>query len=127
MFTSLLLQAQTALADAAKFVPAGTRTRSKSYRSAFLLAYTHRIGARLREINEEVFAEVEAEQGIAFLPALRSRSAAVDDYLTERFGELTSKRVRGGHDAAGWAGGTTAADNARLNLGDLTEASATPR
>jgi hypothetical protein len=122
LFTSLLVQAQTALADAAKRARAGTRTRSQSYRSAFLLAYTDRIGDRLREINEEVFAEVEAEQGPAFLPVLRSRSATVDDYLTERFGELTSSRVRGGYDAAGWAGGRTAADNAQLNFGNLTDA-----
>jgi hypothetical protein len=125
LFTSLLVQAQTALADATKRAPAGTRTRSRSYRSAFLLAFAHRIGNRLHEINEAVFAEVEAERGTAFLPALRSRSATVDDYMTDRFGELASSRVRGGHDAAGWAGGTTAADIARLNVGDLTEHAAT--
>ena len=122
LFTSLLLQAQTALADTAARAPAGTRTRSQSYRSAFLLAYTERIGDRLQETNDEVFAEVEAEKGGAFLPVLRSRDAAVDDHLAERFGELTTGRVRGGYDAAGWAGGRTAADNARLHAGELTEA-----
>ncbi len=119
LFTSLLIQAQTALTDAAKHAPPGTRVRSQSYRSAFLLAYTSRIGDRLLEINEAVFAEVEAEQGGSFLPVLRSRTEAVDDFVSERFGELISSRVRGGYDAAGWASGRLAADRAHLTLGDL--------
>lgn len=123
LFTSLLLQAQTALSDSAKSAPAGTRTRSQSYRSAFLLAYTGRIGDRLAEINDAVYAEVEAEQGSAFLPVLRSRSDAVDDFMSERFGEMVSSPVRGGHDAAGWASGKVAADNAQLTFGDLTDES----
>lgn len=121
LFTSLLLQAQTALADAARRAPAGTRTRSQSYRSSFLLAYSGRIRDRLREINEAVFAEVEAEQGSEFLPVLRSRSAAVDDYMTEQFGDTVSSPVRGGYDQAGWAGGTVAANQAQLTFGDLTD------
>lgn len=119
LFTSLLLQAQAALTDAANHAPAGTRTRSQSYRSAFLLAYAGRIGDRLSEINEAVFAEVEAERGSAFLPVLRSRSAEIDDVVAERFGTLTSSRVRTGYDAAGWAGGRAAADLARINFGEL--------
>lgn len=119
LFTSLLLQAQRAMADSARGAPAGTRTRSQSYRSAFLLAYTHRIGDRLREINDAVYSEVEAEHGSAFLPVLRSRSAEVDDFMDARFAGTVSSPVRGGYDAAGWAGGRLAADTAQLNFGDL--------
>lgn len=125
LFTSLLVQAQTALGDAARNAPAGTRTRSQSYRSAFLLAYTTRIGDRLGEINDAVFAEAEAEQGSAFLPVLRSQSDAVDDFMAARFGEMVTSPVRAGYDAAGWAGGRVAADNAQLNFGDLSEEAAT--
>jgi len=124
LFTSLLLQAQTALAAAAKRAPAGTRTRSQSYRSAFLLAYTNRIGDRLREINDSVLAEAVAEQGSAFLPVLRSRADAIDDFLATRFGEMVSTPVRGGYDAAGWAGGRLAADKAQLSFGDLSDQAA---
>jgi hypothetical protein len=123
LFTSLLVQAQTALAGAATLAPPGTRTRSQSYRSAFLLAYTGRIGERLREINDAVYAAVQAEQGSAFLPVLRSRSDAIDDFMTDRFGDIVSSPVRGGYDAAGWANGRFAADNARVALGDLVPAS----
>jgi len=117
LFTSLLVQAQTALADAAKRAPAGSRPRSQSFRGAFLAGYTHRIGARLREINDAVYAQVESEQGAAFLPVLRSRSIAVDDFIADRFGTLRSSSVRREYDAAGWTSGTVAADNARLASG----------
>ncbi len=111
LFTSLLVQAQTALA--------GAGPRSKSYRSTFLLAFTGRIGERLREINDAVYAEAEAKHGGSFLPVLRSQSDAIDDFITDRFGKLKTTRVRGGGDPAGWAGGRLAADNAKLAFGDL--------
>lgn len=96
-----------------------TRTRSQSYRSAFLLACTARIGIRLDEINDAVYAQVNAEKGSAFLPVLRSRSEAVDDYMSRRYGDLTHSHVRRGYDAAGWASGHAAGQNAQLNSGDL--------
>ncbi len=127
LFTSLLVQAQTAMATAARQAPPGTRTRSRSYRSAFLLAYANRIGDRLAEINETVLGEAEADRGVSLLPALLARSAVVDDALADRFGDIVSSPVRGGYDPAGWASGRVAADNARLNRADITEqASATP-
>ena len=121
LFTSLLVQAQTAMTECAKRAPAGSRPRSQSFRSAFLVAYTHRIGTRLREINDAVYAEVESAQGSAFLPVLRSRSAMVDDFITDRFGELATSSVRSGYDSAGWASGTVAADNAQLSFGEVAE------
>ncbi len=119
LFTSLLLQAQAALAGAAKSAPPGTRVRSQSYRSAFLLAYAQRIGDRLEEVNQRVLAEAEGEHGSSLLPVLRSRADVVDGFVSEHFGSLTSSKVRGGWDAAGWASGRAAADVAQLNAGDL--------
>ncbi len=121
LFTSLLLQAQTALAEAARRAPAGTAVRSQAFRSAFLQAYTNRIGERLREINDAVFAAADPGQAEAFLPVLRSRADRVDEVIDEHFGTLTSSRVRGGYDPAGWASGTVAADNARLDSGQLDD------
>jgi hypothetical protein len=121
LFTSLLVQAQTALAEAAKHAAAGTRTRSQSYRSAFLFAYTERIGQRLHEINDSVIAEAEAEHGSSFLPVLRSRDDNVDDFVAEQFGELLSSPVRGSFDPAGRASGKVAADNAHLAHGTLSD------
>ncbi len=121
LFTSLLLQAQTALEEAARAAPAGTRARSQSYRSAFLQAYAGRIGQRLDEINAAVFADADPDEAEVFLPVLRSRADQVDDLVDERFGALTTSRVRGGFDAAGWASGTVAGDNARLDSGQLDD------
>ncbi len=127
LFTSLLVQAQTAMDDAAQAAHAGTRARTKAFRSAFLVSYTSRIDERLRQINAAVFAEVEADQGAGFLPVLRSRAEAVDEFITERFGELMSRKGRRSFDAAGWASGRAAADNAQLaaahlDPGDLADA-----
>lgn len=122
LFTSLLVQAQTAMAAAAKQAPPGTRTRSRSYRSAFLLAYASRIGDRLAEINDTVLGEAEAERGVSLLPALLVPSSLVDEAIADRFGDhVVSSRVRGGYDPAGWAGGRVAADNARLTAADIAE------
>lgn len=56
LFTSLLVQSQAALrVEAAKAGPGG-RTRSRAYRSSFLMAYTHRIDGRLAETNGAVAA-----------------------------------------------------------------------
>jgi hypothetical protein len=122
LFTSLLVQAQTALDDAARTAQAGTRTRTKAFRSAFLVAYTSRIAERLHEINAAVYAEVEADRGGAFLPVLQARSDAVDSFIAERFGALVSRRSRRTFDAAGWASGRAAADHAQLSAAHLDAA-----
>ena len=126
MFTSLLVQAQTAMAEAAANAPAGTRTRSQSYRSAFLLSYTDRIADRLAEINRSVMAEAETTHGRSLLPVLASREDRVDQAVDERFGEtIVESRVRSGFDLAGQVSGRLAADRAQLNFGDLDDRSGT--
>jgi hypothetical protein len=114
LFTSLLVQAQTAMQAAAATAPAGARTRSRSFRSAFLVAYADRIGERLAAINAAVVTDVEAETRRSILPVLAARSSAVDTAVDEMFGELRASTVRGGLDPAGWASGRDAADRARL-------------
>jgi hypothetical protein len=121
LFTSLLVQAQHALTEAGRRAGPGARPRSQSFRSAFLLAYTQRIGERLDEINQHVFGAAE-EDSARFLPVLRSQRDAVEEFMSERFGELQTGGVRGGYDSAGWASGRMAADQARLSSGDLDPA-----
>ena len=115
MFTSLLVQAQTALAAAARTAPAGSRPRSRVFRSSFLEAYASRIGQRLQAVNDATVAESEAERGTSVLPALLARDAEVDDALEDLLGTLTTKVSRRSYDAAGWASGAVAADNAQLS------------
>ena len=119
LFTSLLVQSQSALrAERAKAGP-GARTRSRRFRSSFLFAFTHRIDQRLAEINTSVREAAEAERSESLLPVLARRDDVVDAAVDEQFGPLRSSAVRAGSDPAGWARGTMAADLARLNAGDL--------
>lgn len=121
LFTSLLVQAQHALAEAGRAAPAGSRPRSQAFRSAFLLAYTQRIGERLDEINAHVFGVAEGDSA-RFLPVLRSQQDAISDFIADRFGDLVSSSVRGGYSPSGWSSGRLAADQARLAAGDLDPA-----
>ena len=128
LFTSLLVQAQSALAEAARSAPAGTRVRSQSFRSAFLVGFANRIGdiptesraAALEAINKHVAESAEEELGSDVALVLRDRLEAVHDAFDARFGRLTQSGVRGGHDLAGYQRGRFAADLAELNL-DLTD------
>ncbi len=119
LFTSLLVQAQTAMQSSAVTAAAGARARSSGFRSAFLLAYAHRVGERLSDINTHVAAQAEQDLGTSLVPVLAARGLAVDTAVQEQFGRLAESRPRGGRDAAGWASGRLAADRAKLNLADL--------
>lgn len=123
LFTSLLVQAQVALTAEAHNKPAGSRPRSRGFRSAFLVAYAVRIGERLAAINDAVIGAVEAETGSSALPVLAARRAEVDGAVDELFGPLRSSTVTSGWDSVGGARGAAAADRARLNLADLAEQS----
>ena len=116
LFTSLLVQAQRGLAEASAAAPAGARTRSQAFRSAFLLGFTGRIGERLEEVRRVAYAGADAK---GFLPVLRSRDARIDEFVADRFKATTSERVRGGYDQAGYASGRMAGDAAAFTSGDL--------
>lgn len=124
LFTSLLVQAQASLTEASRRAPAGSRPRSRSFRSAFLLAYADRIGQRLAAISDSLIAEAEASTGHAVLPALRDRADVVGRFVDDQFPNLGSHTVRGGHDAAGWARGRIAGDIAQLSFGDVESGAA---
>ena len=116
LFTSLLVQAQTAM-QAASRLAAGASTRG--FRSSFLSAYANRIAERLDEINAHVMAEAESDAGYSLVPVLASRDAAVRAAVEAAFSNLTFKKHRGARDAAGWTSGRLAADRANLNRADL--------
>ncbi|MGI8899868.1 MAG: DUF7168 domain-containing protein [Nocardioides sp.] len=120
LFTSLLVQAQRSMNQAARSAAPGARTRRQSFRSAFLLAFAQRIGDRLREVNAEVVHAVEREQGRSLLPVLADHSTAVDADMSERFGDLQEGTVRSGYDGTAWAGGRIAADSAQLSFAELS-------
>lgn len=118
LYTSLLVQAQTALDDALR--RGGARAAgSKVFRSSFLTAYAGRIGQRLEAIAREVVADATATHGAALVPVLAARVDAVDAYVHEHFADLRTLRSRRTYDAAGVASGRLAADHAHLAHGEV--------
>lgn len=120
LHTSLLVQATTAIAAAGPQRDARGRSRTRSFRQSFLIAYGHRIGRRLREASETIESEAVEEVragGVDLLPVLASRDAAVDNAVRSAFPRLVSRRVSVSNEA-GWIAGTTAAELADLSVGD---------
>ena len=88
LFTSLLVQANTAMLREGTKRDAYGRSRTRAFRQSFLVAYALRIGERLSQAT--VHAEQEAvatSSGQDLLPVLSVRHQAVDDAVDEIFGD----------------------------------------
>jgi hypothetical protein len=129
LFTSLLVQANTAMLRAGGKKDEFGRSRTRAFRQSFLVSYAIRIGERLEEATahatEEAVDEMAAAgresagvagSGTDLMPFLAARQQAVDDAVDELFGG-NLKRGRGARvtDAEGWASGRAAADLATLH------------
>lgn len=116
-FTSLLVQMTRAMANAGA---AGGRSRSASFRRAFVLAYAQRVGERLEDARRRAGADADAQYGGALVPVQEARRAAVQERADEWFPHAREMRTRS-VDAGGWYAGRSAADLADLEpgLGEL--------
>ncbi|MDQ3979233.1 MAG: DUF2786 domain-containing protein [Actinomycetota bacterium] len=117
LFTSLLVQATDAMTRTGRVSDSSGRSRTRSFRQSFLLAYAARIGERLSETSARVVAEESARHGNHLLPALARRDQAVDEAVRAAFPDL------GRHAAAisnysGWVAGRAAAEVASLSVGE---------
>ncbi|MER6126108.1 DUF2786 domain-containing protein [Streptomyces sp. NPDC001795] len=110
LYTSLLVQATTAMTKAEAAERKGGRKRTKTFRQSFLAAYAHRIGDRLQSAAEGQVAQSEGD----LLPVLAARDVAVADRMERMFPETVTTRLRGVSDAAGWQQGAAAADRAQV-------------
>ncbi|EFL40024.1 DUF2786 domain-containing protein [Streptomyces griseoflavus] len=107
LYTSLLVQATTAMTRAEAAQRAGGRKRTKTFRQSFLASYAHRVGARLAAVAETPVSD-------DLLPVLASRAVAVTERTDRLFPKTTTTRLRGVTDAAGWEEGARAADDAQV-------------
>lgn len=114
LYTSLLVQATSAMVAAGAQVDRWGRSRTRSFRQAFLIAYAARIGQRLREAEASTQAAAVEEYGDAFLPVLADRTAAVAAACAAAFPFVVNRSVSISN-AAGWAAGAAAADLASLS------------
>lgn len=113
LYTSLLVQATSAMTRAEAEQRKGGRRRTKTFRQSFLAAYAHRIGDRLAEVAEREAGQVAASEG-ELLPVLAARDVAVREEVDRMFPDTVTTRVRGVSDAAGWHQGAAAADRAQV-------------
>jgi hypothetical protein len=119
LFTSLLVQATTAMTQAGARTGADSRSRTRAFRQSFLAAYAHRIGERLAEITQSQTEAASAEPGGGdLLPVLASRDRAVENTVATLFPAITQKSTGRITDAEGWHSGRGAADLAALHRGE---------
>jgi hypothetical protein len=139
LFTSLLVQANTAMMRAGGKRDAYGRSRTRAFRQSFLVSYAIRIGERLAEAAGHAEQEAGAAQraaadardgadesgtdeggagvkGMDLVPFLAAREEAVDDAVDAMFGDRLSRtRSVRATDAEGWNSGRAAADVASLH------------
>ena len=128
LYTSLLVQATSAMNLAGSRRDHHGRSRTRTFRQSFLVAYASRIRHRLAEATESAVADAaagigpddpvadgtEARSDPRLLPVLAARGDAVKDATERMFPELTSHALSS-TDREGWAHGTAAADRAVLH------------
>ena len=116
LYTSLLVQAVASMRRSGADVDAAGRSRTRSFRQSFLVAFAARIAERLREANHAAQARAIEEVGPSFLPVLVSRADAADRACDEMFPGSTAKGVSS-WNAAGHRAGRAAADIAHIEAG----------
>ncbi len=120
LFTSLLVQATTALRREGSRTDRFGRSRTRSFRGTFLTGFAARIRERLAEVtrSETEAATAEARSsGADLVPVLAARDQAVDEATQTLFPELVHSRLGSYNDAEGWHVGRSVADLAALDVG----------
>jgi hypothetical protein len=114
LYTSLLVQATSAMV--ARGRAEGRRSRTRSFRQSFLVAFATRIASRLREAAAATVAEAAADHGERLLPVLAAREAAVDEAVQAVYGPAVRSASFSAADAGGWYAGLAAAEVASLEV-----------
>lgn len=124
LFTSLLVQAVSAMTREGSRTTFYGGSRTRSFRQSFLLSYAQRIRERLTQAAKEQVDVVATETGHTdLLPVLASRAETVHRMTEEMFPHLRTHSVGSAMDREGWASGRAAADRAHLTsaAGEVSE------
>ncbi|GFJ92315.1 DUF2786 domain-containing protein [Phytohabitans rumicis] len=121
LYTSLLVQATAAMTYQGSRTDAAGRSRTRSFRQAFLTAYAHRIRQRLADATGAAVAEASSGPGRGELvPLLTAREDAVDKATKSMFPQVVGKSMPVSN-REGWIAGVAAADAASLGIrGELS-------
>jgi len=116
LFTSLLVQATTAMMQAGSRTDGYGRSRTRSFRQSFLTGYASRIGQRLAEATGTQTTQAANEPtGRNLLPVLAARNEAVDEAVVAMFPRMTNHVMGSVTHREGWFSGLSAADRAALH------------
>ncbi|HSH59241.1 MAG TPA: DUF2786 domain-containing protein [Acidimicrobiales bacterium] len=121
LFTSILVQGTEAMLRSGRSVDRSGRSRTRSFRQSFLLAYADRIGERLAAATAQVVAEGAERHGAALLPVLAGRAEAVEEAVQAAFPTVVEKGTAISN-YSGWAAGRAAAEVASLAVGEAVTA-----
>lgn len=116
LYTSLLVQATAAMVAAGSQVDQYGRSRTRSFRSSFLLSYANRIGERLRVASASATQQAAATHGAALVPVLAEREQQVRTAMATAFPKTRAQRASISN-GSGWQAGRVAADQAHLGVG----------
>ena len=114
LVASLLVQATAAMVRQGPRRDAAGRSRTRSFRRAFLLGFAQRIGERLRRATEEQLSAAGDRAG-RFAPVLATREERIAAAERTAFPEI-ERRTVSVTNAAGWSAGRAAADLAELGV-----------
>jgi hypothetical protein len=118
LFTSLLVQASTAMIALGAQRDAGGRSRTRSFRQSFLVGFADRIGQRLAQAADDAVsrAAIDHRGSMALVPLLEARDEQVEETLRAAFPHVTGRTIRIAHHG-GYRAGTVAAEQASLAVG----------
>jgi hypothetical protein len=119
LYTSLMLQASTALQREVTTQPAGRRGRGRAFRASFLTGFAVRTGERLRAVVQEQArqASCAARRPDGLVHVLADRSQAVERETRRLFPATSTASVGSVRDLGGWVRGRAAADLAQWGTG----------
>lgn len=114
LFTSLLVQATRSMVAKGRTTDGRGRSRTRSFRQSFLVAYAQRVGERLHLASVAARTEAESATGRDLLPVLARRDDEVEDEVARRFPHLVTRRGPKVTNQDGWFSGRAAAELATL-------------
>jgi hypothetical protein len=110
LFTSLLVQAGTAMARAGSHRDDAGPSGTRSFRQAFLASYARNIGERLAEAAEAAEHKAVTDSvDSGLLPVLAARHRIVDEAASKMFPDLTRHGPGAARGGQGWLPGLAAA------------------
>jgi hypothetical protein len=90
------------------------RSRTRSFRQSFLMAFATRIHERLAMAALSARRQAEGELEMELLPVLAGRDQEVDETVSAMFPHLTRGRGPSVTNREGWAAGRAAGERATL-------------